>query len=323
MARSSIDDDLSPEPIAPEPVHPPWGLSWDDLGRCVPIGRELVAIHRTHRVRGVHRVGGAQILNLHHTASDGPKDLTVFLKLCEPQRPESLKYSYLQALGAPVPRLLFATGTDVGEVIGLEFLPTVGVLPSQSGEVLDLVALINATAAPTSVFAASSGDPDHPERVRDALSGHLDRWESTDFFATYLEESDRFEEVPLALNHNELGFQQVGRTAAGQLVMFDLETMSLAGQFTDIASVLHTLAGQTGRSEHILFREYLSRLELHGEMSLEPMAAWNQMLRTRIVRTFDSLPWLVDMAGDTRIEPVQSAMERLRRDLAALSRPDR
>lgn len=323
MARSSIDDGLSPEPIAPEPADPPWGLDWDDLRRCVPAGRDLVAIHRTHRVRGLHRAGGAQILSLRHTASGGPKDLTVFLKLCEPQRPESPKYSYLQAMGVPVPRLLVATGTDAGEVIGLEFLPTIGLQPAQSDQVLDLVAHINATAAPTSIFAASSGDPDHPERVRDVLVRHLDRDESTDFFETYLEESERLAKLPLALNHNELGIQQIGRTTAGQLVMFDLETMSLAPQFTDTASVLHTLAGQTGRSEHDLFSVYLSRLELRGGVSLEPMEAWNQMLRTRIVRIFDSLPWLVAMAGDTRVEPVQSAMGRLRLDLAALSRRDR
>ncbi|HZC26237.1 MAG TPA: hypothetical protein VE287_04390, partial [Actinopolymorphaceae bacterium] len=122
--------------------------------------------------------------------------------------------------------------------------------------------------------------------------------------------------MPVALNHNELAFQQVGRPSPGSradgdrpLVVFDLETMALLPRFADIADMLGVLSEQTGRGQRELFATYLTALRHQTGVALDESSAWNELLTLRITRTFESLPWLTEIAGhpDVRSTPATAA----------------
>lgn len=92
--------------------------------------------------------------------------------------------------------------------------------------------------------------------------------------------------------------------------------MALLPQYTDIAGILPRLATQTGRPEHELFDAYLSALHSRTGRTTDRRQAWSEMRLQRIVRTFESLPWLITMSDDPQVEPANDAIARLRKDLA-------
>lgn len=323
MAAAEERDQLSPTPQAGAPVELPWELSWDDLRAAVPDLHHPRGAFRTHTIRGLHRVGRSQILTIRYADQDQRQQTqTIFLKLTDPDRPEIPKYRFLTAHHAPVAPLLGTATTTAGEILVLEFLPTIGTTPDQADDLLDLIAHVNSISnPPATIFRSPAGIPGYEDQIRQTLiallptADHAGRWIDAYRRATVVAS-----QVPLALNHNELSFQQVGWAAgqAGQqhLVVFDLETMSLRPRYTDIGGLLPFLASQTGRTEQELFGTYLKKLDRHTGEKSDLRLAWDTMRTLRIVRTFEALPWLISMTGTAGIEAPDRAIARLGRDLA-------
>ncbi|MFC7622119.1 hypothetical protein [Microlunatus sp. GCM10028923] len=312
----------SPIRIEATQVDLPWGLQWDDLRPAVPELRRPVGAYRTHQIQGLHQSGRSQILTIRYDDRDGRRqDRTIFVKLSNPARPEIPKYRYLLERGTPVAPLLGTATTAAGQIMVLQFLPIIGTSAEQADDLLDLIAELNGLSAPpVELFQPPQGMPGYEDRIRDVLmellptADHGSRW-----FDAYRDALDAARSLPLALNHNELSYQQVGwldRRANRKLVVFDLETMSLRPLYTDLAGILPSLATQTGRSEQDLFGTYLTKLDQRTGETTERRLAWDRMLTLRIVRTFESLPWLSSMTGTTGIEAPRSAIVRLAQDLA-------
>lgn len=324
-------DRLSPEQHAARRVELPWGLTWDQIRACIPECDWPLGAFATHKIRGLHHQGRSQVLTIRYQESGRrQRDHTIFLKLIDPLRPETLKYRFLTARHAPIPRLIGTASTSAGEILILEFLPTIGTTPEQADAFLDLIASINATEdPPPSIFTPPQGDPEYDRRIRQALTQLLPGTsQATAWFDAYQRAAARAEQLPLTLNHNELSFQQVGWTAENQnhrsqLVMFDLETMSLRPQYSDIAGMLPWLAAQTARTEQTLFSAYLTALAHRTGRTADRNQAWRSMLIVRVVRTFEGLPWLISMADAPEVEAADAAIIRLSRDLTDCEVMDR
>lgn len=98
--------------------------------------------------------------------------------------------------------------------------------------------------------------------------------------------------------------------------MFDLATMALLPALTDVAGMLRPLSAQTGRDEHELFTSYLGSLNRRTGAPIEEHEAWHDLCLTRIVRSFESLPWVVAMNDHPDISETGSeVVELLQRDL--------
>jgi hypothetical protein len=84
-------------------------------------------------------------MTLTYTGDGGqPQEKTVFFKLNADDSRERDTYSYLAQLGVPVPRLVLQLDHADHEVLGLEFLPSVGVRPDDVDPLLRLTASLNA-----------------------------------------------------------------------------------------------------------------------------------------------------------------------------------
>ncbi|GAB3758242.1 hypothetical protein [Microlunatus parietis] len=308
---------------APAQVELPWGLQWDDLRGAIPELRLPLGVFRTHEIRGLHQSGRSQILLLRYEDRDGRQQArTIFLKLGNPARPEVAKYRYLLERGAPVSPPLGTATTAAGEIMIFPFLPTIGTTAEEADDLLGLVAEINSIRDPAAeLFRPPQGTPGYGERIREVLIDFLPTAEEARrWFDAYQEAIVAADAIPLALNHNELSFQQVGWLDQGpgdrrRLVVFDLETMSLRPLYTDLAGMLPSLANQTGRTEDDLFRSYLAKLAHRTDETTDQRLAWSRMRTLRIIRTFESLPWLITMAGTIGIETPQHAIARLAGDL--------
>lgn len=313
---------LSPAPVEAIEVELPWGLEWDDLRDAVPEVRRPVGVFRTHEIRGLHQSGRSQILTLRYEDRDGrSRERTIFVKLSNPERPEIAKYRYLLERGAPVAPLLGSAATAAGEIMILPFLPIIGTTADEVDDLLDLMAKLNCIGdPPEDLFRPPPGTPGYEQRIREALADLLPAAEDANrWFDAYQQAIVASNGIPLALNHNELSYQQVGWLESEdqrELVAFDLETMSLRPLYTDLAGLLPSLAGQTGRPEQELFRVYLAKLDRRTDKTTDPHLGWNQLRTLRIVRTFDSLPWLITMKGTADVEAPGGAIARLARDLA-------
>lgn len=302
----------------------PWGLSWDDLRVALPKLRRPVGADRTHKINGLRRAGRSELLTIRYEDQDGHRqDQVIFVKLTDPQRPEAPKYRHLAALGAPVPPLLGTATTAAGEVIVLEYLPTIGTSPDETDDLLGLIADLNSLSRlPAELFRPPKGTPGHEARVRQALATLLPTETAADeWLDAYRRAAVAAGRMPLALNHNGLGLQQVGWVAAGRdrprrLVVFDLETMSLRPRYTDLATVLPWLADRTGRTEWELFDTYLTFLDQRTGATTDRRLAWRDVRTLGLVRTFEALPWLITMTGTPGVEAPDRAIARLGRDLA-------
>ncbi len=324
MAAAEGQDRLSPMPQESTPVELPWGMSWDDIRASVPSLHRPLGAFRTHQIQGLHQVGRSQVLTISYTERDGRQQRqTIFLKLTNPDRPETAKYRYLTAHQAPVAPLLGTATTAAGEVLVLQFLPIIGTTPDQTDDLLELIADLNSIDdPPADLFRPPSGTPGYEDHIRQALIallptlGDASRW-----LDAYRQAAAAARQVPLALNHNELSYQQVGWVPADEisqqrLVVFDLETMSLRPQYTDLAGLLPSLSTRTGRSEQELFGTYLRRLDHRTGETTDQRLGWSTMRTLRIVRTFEALPWLRTMIDTAGVEAPEQAIGRLDRDLA-------
>lgn len=325
---------LSPVPIDPRPCALPYGLTWEELGPCLPdavagqSGRAWVS----HERQGLNKGANSCILTVAYTDHCGSeREQTIFCKQTQgPARVEAAKYAFLSSR-VPTPRLMGAVRRPTGEVVVLEFLPTVGIEPYDVDEMIQLIARLNAVKAPPpEVFTLPPGMPAgrFQARVKAALTTLAsepgvavtidpDRW-----FAAYRRAAEAVAALPVALNHGELYFQQVGWSGTGgarRLVMFDLETMGLRPRFTDIATVLAGMASYSGREQRALFSTYLDALSSLTGSRIDETSAWNELRLVRSVDAYEGLPWRIDMTGHPDLpEPPADLAGALHHDLTAL-----
>ena len=322
----------------------PYGLTWEDFQGIVPgiekrEGTEI-QLFSSYDKQGLNGGANTCILTLNNPSLDNTSlSKTVFVKKSmDPMKMEAQKYEALVSLGIPTPSLLRRIRRNSGEIIILEFLPKIGIDFQSNAEVyslLHLIAQVNSIQDPPECFNPPSGEipqMEFDERVRIALLDivqdpsmqaevNIARW-----LDAYRSAQTTCTVMPMAVNHNEFYFQQVGwtsRDGIDQLVIFDLETMWLSPRFTDIAGILHPLAMYVGQRPFELFEIYFHRLcELsHPELGIDE--AFHEMRLVHIRDTFCSLPWLVDVAKGSDINlmldyPLAFAVNGLYDSLTAL-----
>jgi hypothetical protein len=305
---------LSPLPVEPLPGPLPYGLDWADIQQALPgedparaDGRMAFA---SYAKQGLHGGDNSCIFTLRYPRlGGGTAARTVFIKhATEPAKREAAKYRFLAARRVPAPELLAAVERAGAEVVVLEFLSTIGIDCAVAAEVdalLALVARLNAVRDPPDIFAPPPGVPraEFEARVRAALEevaadgslpGAVD---ARQWFDVYRRADAVAEASPRALNHGELFFQQVGwadrQGGRRELVLFDLETMSLRPRFCDVAGILPALAARAGRDERALFALYLDSLRGLGGADLPVEASFREARLVGIAGRFAALPWLV------------------------------
>ena len=258
-------------------------------------------------------------------AGDAVRERTLFFKrVDDPARAaEAEKYRFLASQSVPTPRMYAAVSREGREVLVCEFLPTIGIEPGEADALLGLVAQLNAVPQPPAeLFRPVPGVPaaEFEARVRDAL----DRLaadpatsvpvEPRRWFRIYQRAQEAVAAMPLALNHNELAFQQVGWSGAEgarRLVLFDLETMFVLPRFADLADVLDALVRLTGRDECDLVAAYVRAwMDRTGDV-LDEGDVHAEIRLLRVMRSFESLPWLTEVAGHPEVTGTPAATARL------------
>lgn len=322
-------EQLSPISVAPRLVDLPYELSWDDLRPCLPGYTDRVRAEESYAKQGLHGGDSSRILTLHYRHQDGSeRSPTVFVKeSTEAPAAEAAKYRFLAAREIPTPELLQMFSRGGREILVLEFLTTIGIEPDDADELLALISRLNSVKSPpVDTFRPRAGlpVPEFHARVHAALEAlAMDPAvqigvDPGSWLSSYQGAGRAVVAMPGCLNHGELYFQQVGWSTAGggrRLVMFDLETMALLPRFTDVAGILHGLSHRTGRDERELFSSYLQYLNQLTGAALDEVEAWHELLLVRVVRTFQSLPWLIQDGGQQK---QFEAISGLNRDLGIL-----
>jgi hypothetical protein len=292
--------ELSPEPTSEvSPAALPFGVTWAELSDGLPGFVSGGTARISHRRRGRHR-GGRQcvIMTLTYTGDGGqPLEKTVFFKLNADDSRERDTYSYLAQLGVPVPRLVLQLDHADHEVLGLEFLPSVGVRPDDVDPLLRLTASLNAaTDVPPTIAATGSGLPqdEFEQLLETAVVEVAARWPEhrpASWFDLYRRAVDVHRTLPRALTHGELAAQHVGRTLDGQLVVVDWETAGLRARFADVANILEVLGQLSGEDERTVLSRYLGHLRAAGGVICSIEQAWAEVRLTRFVQELEALPW--------------------------------
>ena len=323
---------LSPLARPPLACALPYNLTWSDLR---PILSDLdegrspgPQAFLSHEKQGLHGGPNSCILTIRYPATENQfRSETVFVKHIEdPREAEAHKYQYIASRGVPTPRLLATVHRGGAEVILLEFLSTIGIdfrAASEADSMLQLLAQLNAIENPLDFFNPPARDPSpesrtvFDERVRITLT-ELGRdralpvtLDTRRAFEAYQIAQNASESMPLAINHGEFYFQQVGwvqRGLARQLVIFDLATMSLCPRFTDLASVLYPLAAYTGRDQVQLFEVYLDRLRQLKQLEAGIEEALRELRLLRVTTSCWSLPWLVEAARSPGVMALAEAL---------------
>lgn len=309
---------LSPLPTPPRECALPYGLTWDDLGPALPDFDEGAQAKAqafvSHEKQGLNGGPNSCILTLRYsTHRHRVHSETCFVKSIEDSRnAEAQKFQALAACGIPTPTLLATIQRNGAEIIVLEFLPKIGIAFDSNVEVtalLQLMAQLNAIQPPPSIF--NLPQQDSPPEAATAFDENVfatltelshdltlpNMIDAKRYFEAYLLAQRACHAMPVAVNHGQLFFQQVGWAQRGttqQLVFFDLETMWLHPRFTDLASILYSLAVFTGRTEAALFEIYFDRLRELISLNLNIDTAYKEFRLLRITESCYSLPWLVD-----------------------------
>ena len=304
-------ESLSPRPIEAEQVDLPFGLTWPDLAPALPGRTGEPSLTRRYELQGLYDQTASTPVTVHHPAAGGIETVDLFVKRTTAS--EARWYRLLTARGVPLPQLHAQVERDGAVVIVLEFLPTIGVQFEAAHDVADLLQLIarlNAVVLEAPVPDAPQGiaDATFTEMVQEALN-ELARMasfadlgiEPGTWLGAYLQTKDRCAELPTALTHGELSFQQVGRRSDGTLVVFDLATVAVRPRFFDIAGILTTLAERTGVAERALLADHLRALEANGAEAPQIDDALTELRVVRANRAFESLPWLVRSHADPEI----------------------
>lgn len=297
-------DHLSPAPASsPEPAALPFGLTWADLADVLPGGAAGGRAVVSHLKRGRHQGGHPSvIMTLSWESPSGPRRTTLFFKSNPGDSREASRYRFLTDHRIAVPRLEVCVERAGREVLGLQFLPSIGTGPADVDDVLGLVARLNAlTDVPDAVGATPAGLPQAQfERLLlpalDEISSSHPDLGATTWLDTYRRALVAYRALPTALTHGELAPQQLGRTEEGTLVMLDLATVGRRPRFTDLANLLATLAQLAGTDEQTVLGHYLAHLARESRAAapvLEQAGAELQL--TRFVRGVEALPWRLSL----------------------------
>jgi hypothetical protein len=287
----------------------PYRLTWSDLEPVLGPDTSGWSASTSYEKQGLDKGDNSCILTLQHAAAGSR---TVFIKHIADQRAhEASRYRLLASLGVPTPTLLATISRDGTETVVLEFLPRIGIdldSPLEVREMLELVARLNATNVGGSQIASqrpARSNDDFDQTVLTALrqieSVSMLRLPIESVFDAYKRAQSTVADLPLALNHGEFYFQQVGWASRGsgeELVVFDLATLALRPRFWDVAGILPLLVEQTGQPEAALFGLYLDALADFGKPVHLPSGALREVKLTRVTGTCWSLPWLVRVSTD-------------------------
>ncbi|SDS83446.1 hypothetical protein SAMN04488543_2472 [Friedmanniella luteola] len=311
-------DQLSPRRLSPpRPAPLPFGLTWADLEDALPgasAGGHAVV---SHARRGRHRGGHPSvIMTLSCGAPSGPpRQRTLFFKLNRDGSREAHHHRFLAERGVPVPHLAVCVERAHEEVLGLEFLPSVGLGPADVDDVLRLVAALNAlTDVPDAVGQPPPGRPqaefEHllAQTLEQLGPARADRGPAS-WFTTYRRAAALHRDLPTALTHGELAAQQVGRTAGGRLVMFDLATAGRRPRFADIANLLATAARLSGQDERSVLGDYLRHLSPTGAAATVDDQTWAELRLTRYVQAVEALPWRLGLGRPAELRRHLDAVE--------------
>lgn len=296
----SQPEDLSPAPLpSPRPGPLPFGLTWSDLADVLPTGAVRRQAAVSHLKRGEHQGGHPSVITtLSYEAPGGhPGRTTLFFKRNPHESREADRHRFLARRGVPVPRLAVCVEREHEEVLGLEFLPTIGVGRADVDDLLRLTAALNAvTDVPPAIARTRPGQPqDAFERL---LAGALDRvgalhaeHAGAPWLDTYRRALPVHRGLPRALTHGELTVQQVGRTEDGTLVVFDLATLAERPRFADIANLSAVPGLAATPADRALFLAYLGHLSGAARVPSSVEDAWSELQLTRFVQAVEALPW--------------------------------
>jgi hypothetical protein len=305
---------LSPISIVPLLCALPYGLTWEELQPALPgfdpQKQQQAQVFTSHAKQGLNGGNNSGIFTIDYpTAVNHRRRKTLFIKhIAEPKHAEAQKFRYLTAQGVPLPRLLAAVQHAEEEVLLLEFLPVIGIDFTSDSEVrglLQLAAKINAVQDPPDLFKRGSG---MPQAKFDALvlaalleieqnparAGVKIKLNAARVLDAYQSTHHTSQHMPLALNHNQFSYQQVGQDSSHRLVVFDLDTLAPAPRFTDIAGILYSLSSYSGRTQIELFKIYLEFLSGFAPFEQTIEEALVEFRTLRICEMCESLPWLVD-----------------------------
>jgi hypothetical protein len=271
---------LSPLAKPPLACPLPYGLTWDDLQAHLPgynkHAESQAQAFESYEKQGLHGGANSCILTLTYPVVQNQfQSETIFAKKIEdPKMWEAQKYRFLASHGIPTPNLIGIIQKGETEIIFLEFIPTIGIDFGSTWEVesvLHLAAQLNSLQNLPDFFKPVPGMPkaEFDELVRGVLARiaqdqalpfkiEVSRW--SEAFQTVQEACRK---LPTALNHNQFFFQQMGwvqRDNTRQLVIFDLETMTIGPRFFDMSTIIDSLAFYSGREPLDLFRIYYDRL---------------------------------------------------------------
>ncbi len=308
----------------------PFGLTWADLsGVLEPQPVEDGCVIVSHVTRGRHQGGHPSVIvTLSYEASGGEvAERTLFFKLNPDASREAPRYRFLADHGVPVPQLVVCVERPGDEVLGLQFLPSIGLYPADVDDVHGLTAALNSrTEVPAGIGRTPPGLPQaqFEGRLSKVLAG-LDRrhpeHEAATWFDIYRRAAVAYRGLPKALTHGELAAQQLGRTRDGTLVVFDLATVGLRARFADIANLLPTLTKLSGRDERSLFEDYLGHLA-EGHEALLGEQVWPELRLTRFTQAMEALPWHLGVdegepALDQRLQAMAADAEAVQTALSA------
>ena len=316
------------------PTGLPFGLSWEDLRACLGAldgarldeARAFLAYDKAGRFQGS---GNSVILTVDYPTAIDRRQAHLFIKETGDQGKEVSCYRLLTQLGLPTPRLLAVIERGRRPVIVTELLSRIGIdtaSEDEVGQLLDLLAKLNAASGPAANIDAGPG---RPESEMDALrragierlaldsrtGADPDRW-----LAAFEQTQPLVAAMPRALTHGEFSFQQCGwssRDGRATLVLFDLATVGLRPRFADLASILKPSAQALNTSEERVLGWYLDRLAGQGVAAPGVDEAMKELRVFRTWVTFCAMHWLTHDVYEPGSDELLDVAEQLTADMSA------
>ena len=237
-------------------------------------------------------------MTLTYTGDTGcPREQAVFFKRNADGSREGDAYRHLIARRVSVPRLILHLDHTDHEVLGLEFLPSIGLMPDDVDPLLRLIAVLNAaTDVPPTIAATGRGLPKEEfEQLLVTAAAVVARgWPKhnpVSWLELYRRAVGVHQALPRALTHGELAAQQVGHTPDGQLVVFDWATVGHRARFADVANIVQVLEQLSEEDERTVLSRYLGHLRAAGGVPCSLEQAWAELRLTRFVQELEALPW--------------------------------
>ena len=285
--------------LSPRPAPLPFDLTWTDLEDALLEGAIGDSAVVSHVRRGQHQGGHPSVaMTLSYNTPSGHRgQTTLFFKLNPDDSREAERYRFLTDHGIPVPHLAACVERDSEEVLGIQFLPSIGIGPTDVDEILRSIAALNSlTDVPDVIGNTPPGLPQAQfeqllRQALDEVGTTHPKHVTTTWLTTYRRAVVLYQDLPTALTHGELAPQHFGTTENGSLVMFDLATVGLRPRFADIANLFATLAHLADRDERSILGDYLTYLARGSSAAILDEQTWAELELTRFVQAVEALPW--------------------------------